>query len=546
MKSLYARLSLVFLCILLLLGAFSLWIAHHSAQIYFLEFTQRLNAPIAMYMAANGKWVKKGKLSGAALAELAEHVMMINPSVEVYLLNAEGRIVAQAADANTIAQRQVSLEPIHTFLQRENAAQTFPLLGDNPKNLEERRVFSAHPIEANNTTIGYIYVVLAGEQHRSLLSSIGSSYSVRTLVITLASVLLLALIGGLSVFFMLTYRLRLLTRRVYLWRDALPSLSPVDRLTSRQSDHQETTDSHSYRTLLSAPTTESNTNQQFTRLDEIDELAIAYDAMSERLLQQYHALEHKDQNRRELIANISHDLRTPLTTMQGYLETVLLKQHELTPDLQKKYLSIANKHGQRLRKLIAQLFELSKLSSGEMELQSEPFSLLEMAHDSIQDFAIRANESKISLLVIPDSVDDASLDVLADIALVHRVFENILDNALRFSSKQGYITISLERTRKQLVGVTVTDTGAGMSDADAKRIFEPRFSRHSENHQADHHAGLGLAIVHRILYLHSCDIKVRSKPGIGTSFTFSLPAATFSVPATVEKRTHATICCDSV
>ena len=539
MKSLYARLSLVFLCILLLLGAFSLWIAHRSAQIYFLEFTQRLNAPIAMYMAANGEWVDEGKISGAALAELAEHVMMINPSVEVYLLNAEGLVVAQAADANSIAQRQVSLEPIHTFLQLENDAQAFPLLGDNPRNLDEQRVFSVHPVRANNKVVGYIYVVLAGEQHRSLLASIGSSYSVRTLAITLASVLLLALLSGSSVFFMLTYRLRSLTRRVYLWRDTLPSLSPNDSLAPRQKDQRKDASSLSYRALLSKPTVQIKNSHASARLDEIDELALAYDAMAERLLQQYHALENKDQNRRELIANISHDLRTPLTTMQGYLETVLLKQNELSLDEQNNYLSIAHKHSQRLRKLIAQLFELSKLSSGEMELQCEPFSLLEMAHDTIQDFAIRASENQISLQVIPDCVGDSSLDVLADIALVHRVFENILDNALRHTGIHGRISIHLDRSQTRFVNVTVTDTGQGMPDADAKRIFEPRFSRHADTHQADHHAGLGLAIVHSILYLHGCDIEVSSEPNVGTSFTFSLPAAIFSLPTAAVERPHA-------
>jgi signal transduction histidine kinase len=512
-KSLYGRLSLVFLCILLLLGSFSLWIAHRSAVEYFLEFTQRLNAPIAMYMAADSELVKDGEINGMALTDLAEHVMMINPSVEVYLLDTDGYVMAQAVDENINAQSRVSLEPIRKFLEIESAAQAFPLYGDNPRNSDEQRVFSAHPIMTGDELAGYVYVVLAGEQHQTMLASIRSSYSVRTLVATFAGVLLLATIGGCAVFFMLTYRLRALTRRVHHWRENIPGNSP--------GEHQALV------SAVSCPRSGSagKTNPS-ARLDEIDELATAYDAMADRLLQQYHALEQKDQSRRELFADISHDLRTPLTTMQGYLETVLLKQDQLGPDVQRRYLSIAHKHSQRLRNLVDQLFELSKLNSGEQVLQCEAFSLLEMAHDSVQDFAMRAEQQKILLKVMPEGVNDNSLHVLADIALVQRVFENLLDNALRYTPKHGTISIHIGREREELVSVMLSDSGVGMSASDAQRVFEPRFTLDENTESHHHHAGLGLAIVHSILSLHSCEIRVSSTPGVGTSFNFELPATT--------------------
>ena len=522
MKSLYARLSLVFLCILLLLGSFSLWIAHRSAVEYFLEFTQRLNAPIAMYMAANSELVKDGAINAVALADLAEHVMMINPSVEVYLLDPEGYVMAQATDANLNAHLHVSLDPIRKFLEVESAAQAFPLYGENPGKSDELRVFSAHPIMTGGELAGYVYVVLAGEQHQTMLASIRSSYSVRTLVATFAGVLLLAIIGGSAVFFMLTYRLRALTRRVYHWRENIPGnavgdcQAPVSEVSFPRSESKA-------KLVLSGS---SSTTRSSARLDEIDELATAYDAMADRLLQQYHALEQKDQSRRELFADISHDLRTPLTTMQGYLETVLLKQDQLGPDVQRRYLSIAHKHSQRLRTLVDQLFELSKLNSGEQELQCEAFSLLEMAHDSVQDFSMRAEQQNIDLKVMPESVNDSSLDVLADIALVQRVFENLLDNALRYTPVHGRIDIHIGREREELVSVMLSDSGVGMSASDAQRVFEPRFTLDENTESHHHHAGLGLAIVHSILSLHSCDIRVSSTPGVGTSFNFELPATT--------------------
>nr|MBX2880828.1 hypothetical protein [Granulosicoccus sp.] len=128
MRSLYARLTLIFLVVLLLAGSIILWVAHRNNYHHFLEFTQRQNGPIAMYMAQHANLSISNELDEQALATLAPHVMMINPSVEVYLLHADGRIANHSLPPGDLKRNQIDLQPILQFLEEDAV---FPLLGDD-------------------------------------------------------------------------------------------------------------------------------------------------------------------------------------------------------------------------------------------------------------------------------------------------------------------------------------------------------------------------------------------------------------------------------
>ena len=519
MRSLAARLTLAFLLILLVFGALGLWLAERGARAYFTEFTQRLNAPIAMYMAENGALLdERGEIDRPALAELAEHVTMINPSVEVYLLDPGGVVVAQASTANLIARPHVSLEPVHAFIaagaNEEGRGAREPLLGDNPMQPGEPRAFSAHPLLDEGRLVGYVYAVLAGRSHETLLDSVRTSHSLRTLVILLGCALALAALAGGIVFFSMTRRLQALTRRVQAWQrsdaEAHPEPDPIEPRPAPDAPHR----------ARPGPI-----DERAAGLDEIDRLAAAHDTLRRRLGAQYEKLAERDRSRRELFAGISHDLRTPLTTLEGYLETLLIGQERQDPATVRRYLSIAQRQSRRLQRLIGELFELSRLDAGEFVLVREPFSLLELAHDAVQDVAMVAERRGIRLSVAPERIADASLDVDADIALVQRVFENLLGNALRYTEDGGAIGIALERVDASRVQVSVSDDGVGMRPEDAARVFEPRFTPDTDARRDEERAGLGLAIADRVVSLHGGRIGVRSRLGEGSVFTFTLPAA---------------------
>ena len=239
--------------------------------------------------------------------------------------------------------------------------------------------------------------------------------------------------------------------------------------------------------------------------------------MAEKINTQVHELKKMDSIRREMVANVSHDLRTPLTTMRGYLETLLLKNNELSKEEKKQYLETALKHSQHLGKLVEELFELARLDSCESVVYSEPFSMCELVQDVAQMYQLRAQQKAIQLDI------DMNLEsplVYGDIAMMQRVMENLLENGLQHTPEGGRILISVDVDSGRVV-VQVADSGSGIPTEDMPRIFE-RFYQQNINRSGNEHAGLGLAIVKRILELHGSVIKVRSEMNHGTTFSFHM------------------------
>ena len=489
LRSLHARLTLVFLAILLALGASVLEVARTGAERRSLEVTQRLNEPVARYMVETVDFVGPEGLRGGALAELAPHVMTINPSVRVYLLDADGDVVAQASSLNTIAPKRVDLDPVRRFLAPDAR---YPLLGDDPLG-DAPRPFSAWPVERDGATVGYVYATLAGADDATLAEALGASGATRELVALLGGALAFAALAGAAVFFTMTRRLRALTRRV----ESDPDAAPRGR-----------------RAAGARPS---------TRRDEIDELAHAYGSMTERLRAQYARLEESDADRRALVASVSHDLRTPLTTLAGYLETLELGDGTLGPDERRRCLALAHRHARVLRARVDQLFELSRLSADGARVVPERFSLRELAHDCLQDFAPLAAErgARLHVGVDADGPDDG-FAIDADIALVQRMLENLVDNALRHVAPGGRVEVALARGPGDRVRLEVRDDGSGMSAEVAGRAFDPAFSAASDGRGR---GGLGLAIVARIVALHGGRIGLRSREGVGTRFAIELPGA---------------------
>ena len=482
LRALHVRLTLVFLAILLALGAFCLWLAESSARTHSLEHTQRLNRSVARYMVETGAFADAEGLRGEALAELAPHVMTINPSAAVYLLDTAGEIVAQPDVLNSIAPRRVDLGPVRHLLAGDV---TYPLLGDDPLDGDESKPFSAWPVSVAGVLHGYVYVVLAGTPHTSWRDALDDSRATRDLAMMLSGALALAGLTGALVFFTLTRRLRELTASV-----------------ERQP-------------LVAGP-------HRARRHDELDELAHAYGSLTARLQSQYAKLERSDSDRRRLIASVSHDLRTPLTTLKGYLETLQLGEGRLGAAERERYLAIAHRHACKLGSRVDELFELSRLSTEDIAPRLEHFSLRELAHDCLQDFAPLALERSIALDVAVDaaSARGDSLSIEADIALVQRVFENLVDNALRHTAANGRVTLHLQRVAPRTLRVDVVDTGCGMPPEVASRVFDSCWSGHADDRSR---GGLGLAIVARAVELHGGRVGVDSRVGIGTRFRVELP-----------------------
>ncbi|GAB5412622.1 MAG: ATP-binding protein [Congregibacter sp.] len=481
-KHLYLRLALATGLLFLMVGGALILISTKTSELYRLETTQALNRDVALHAAQDMPLVSGGQVNKAALKELAHHVMFINPIVEVYLLDTRGNVLSHALPYETVLRDKVDMAPLQAFLREDRE---LPIFGDDPRSEDQKKAFSVSPIlDEVGETQAYLYTVLNGKDYEGIRQSLSESYNLRAGMQTIAAALGVALLGGWVLFFFLTRRLRHLASAVRAYRDG------------------------SYQQAIELPVAREGG-------DEIDVLSSAIRDMGSRIEQQFDAQREIDKNRRELIANVSHDLRTPVSSIQGYLETVLVK--ELDSSARKSYLETAHKQCLRLNELIGELFELSTLESDKVTPQWESFPVMELVQDIIHDHEIVAHERGISLSA--ESADQ-SVQVYADIAMIHRVLDNLIQNALKHTPQGGSITIRV-RDDEERVLVDVIDNGDGIASKDIPHIFD-RFYR-PETEEPDQGRGLGLAIVKRIVELHESQIAVRSERNQGTQFSFWLP-----------------------
>jgi len=222
-----------------------------------------------------------------------------------------------------------------------------------------------------------------------------------------------------------------------------------------------------------------------------------------------------------MVAAISHDLRTPLASLRGYLETLHLKEQTLTDEEKRSYQALALGHGERLSRLIDDLFALAILEASDARIQKEPFLLNELASDIVQRFKLDAKNKQLDLIT---DIPKTATFVGGDIALIERVLENLIENAIKYTPTGGTVQIVLSETEGG-VSVCVADTGQGIQPDQLPHIFERFFQAGEPHRDTTKGAGLGLAIAQRILHLHDGDIAVKSTPGAGTSLSFRLSAS---------------------
>jgi two-component system OmpR family sensor kinase len=244
-------------------------------------------------------------------------------------------------------------------------------------------------------------------------------------------------------------------------------------------------------------------------------LATTFEEMSARIGLQLEQLREVDLHRRELVANVSHDLRTPLASLRGYLDTLLLKEGTLSKEEQRRFLEIASRHSERLGRLVDELFELAKLDAQVTPPRAEPFSMPELVQDVVQKFQLRAEGAGVRLAA--EFLHELP-PVDGDIALMERVLENLIENAIRYTPAGGRVTVALAAEEGKVV-VRVSDTGRGITEESLPRIFD-RFYRGDDPTGGG--AGLGLSIARRILELHGATLTAQSAVGQGTVFSFAL------------------------
>ncbi|MEP7257528.1 MAG: HAMP domain-containing sensor histidine kinase [Flavitalea sp.] len=479
---LFWKIIVVFTSLLIALGLVFFLIASRFSVSYYNSAHQQLFGDIAQHLATFTHPFKNGRPDTAVTHDIMHSTMVANPSVEVYLLDTTGKIIDYVVPDKTVQTHQVDIIKVKDWLVAPKEKRP---LGVNPKQINEPSIFSAAPVLQNGQLTGYVYAVLSSEKQREILSSLNDHLYFRLSVYIFFAALLVAFLVGIVTFFLIT--------------DSICKIAGVVK-KFKEGDY--------------SARIEGNVKGNLGMLSN------TFNDMADVIVDNLEKITATDKFRQELIANVSHDLRTPLSITQGYIETIIMKKDKLSSSEREKYLSIVHDSTTRLSALVEQLFQYAKLEANLVTVRKEQFLLDELAADILMTYELKAKEKSIRLNI--ESPSGLS-PVFADIALTERVFQNLLDNALRFTPEGGRIIIRLLQG-KAGVEVQVADTGVGITAEDQSYIFD-RYKQSGRVESPQKGMGIGLAIVKKIMELHQTTINVSSEIGKGTQFLFVLPMA---------------------
>ena len=229
-------------------------------------------------------------------------------------------------------------------------------------------------------------------------------------------------------------------------------------------------------------------------------------------------MENLEKMRRDFVANISHELRTPMTSINGFIEGIL--DGTIPEEKQKDYLNIVKDEVKRLQRLVSDMLDIARMEAGETKVNITEFDICEIVRISVIHLHQIMEDKNLNFRA---HFEQESMMVKADRDAIQRVMINLLHNATKFTPEEGSITVSI-RAVKANAEITVSDTGQGIPLEDLPYVFD-RFHKADKSRSQDKTSvGLGLYIVKNILKAHKQDIAVRSELGKGTAFIFNFAA----------------------
>ena len=230
-------------------------------------------------------------------------------------------------------------------------------------------------------------------------------------------------------------------------------------------------------------------------------------------------LKQLERTRQEFVANVSHELRTPLSLIKGYVET-LLDGARGKPEVAERFLKIIERNTQRLDLLIQDLLTISALEAGRMKLSLHSVALRPLVEKIFTDLKPPADNKNITLInQLPE------LTATTDASRLEQVFANLLDNAIKYGRAQGRVTVGGKNSDKGKIEVFVQDDGPGIPAESLDRVFERFYRVDKARSREQGGTGLGLSIVKHIVQAHGGEVWVKSEPGKGATFFFTLPSA---------------------
>ena len=474
MGSMFSRLMLSScLLVFLLLTLLWQWLDFsHEASVELVQ--QSLHKELAEHMAHINPMLSRGVTSDAALKEAFHDFMLLGPSFEIYTLDPGGRVIAYDAPEEKILSPQVDLTRISAFLNN----QALPVFGTDPRGVQQEKIFSVTELrDPAGALTGYLYVIIGGEEFDHWQSAVLARHQQQTwLVNLLISMLFALLLFALMLKFMTAPLSRLST--------------DLGRIRQPQTNEGP----------VSLP-------GKYEGASEVTRLATDINSLLAQVTLQHQQMKHQQQAKQDFLLHLSHDLKTPLTSLLGFIETWRLSGDDSHRD---KLIDMAASSGYKLQHLLAQLLELCALENQTIEPRSSKFKLSEFLLDIHQSYQPKALARGVQLYFEGDE-----MEVNTDPQLLTRILNNLLDNALRYTPAGGQIAVK-PAWRNKNWQLMIRDTGSGMHQHELEALTQHRPKAPSFEDQSPlPQLGVGLAIVQKLTRMLDCRIDIQSEPGKG-------------------------------
>lgn len=485
--TLYQKLSTTLLLVfLLIVGAF-IYIIQSFEAISRVQAEQKLHEELAEHLVHDNPLLSSGQHDYKALQNLFHSMMILGPNFEFYVLDKQGNILTYSAKPGEVKRKKVNLAPINAVLAGE---QSYPIYADDPRSRDQKKIFSVAPILKDGQLTGYLYVILGGQIYDSILSNVKNNEQVQLLgVLALVSILFLLVLLLVSFQFFVS-PIKRLTHQVSQLR-----LDKLDKKLAKIEDQANG--------------------------KEVGELSHVFNQLIDQINRQFEQLSAVDKERRELLAHLSHDLRTPLASLQGFLQTIQLKKDTLTKQDWQQYIERCLKNAQSLKGFVDQIFELAHLESGEVTVSMESFPLADLLYDMVDKFSLVASNKNIRFEV---ELKQEDVKISTDIAKLERILTNLVENALRHTPSGGRICLGAQVDEELgQVSLVIKDSGTGINQDELPYLFEPRYRGKQAIDDDKRHIGLGLTITRKLVKLLGSEIYASNNPEGGANFRFGLP-----------------------
>ncbi len=475
--TIFRKLTILMFGLLAALGILFITITYFAVNYYHQASTQRLNKEVAAHIATYTSPFTGAGLNKEKADSVFQSAMVLSPAAEVYFLDNTGKVIYFHASKNDIKEWNISTKPIEEYIATKGEQY---ITGVDPKDPDHNKIFSAADVSNGKEMLGYIYVILDSEKSESIMGLLMGGH---ILSLTLKSFIIILL---LSFIFSFLYLKR-------IGKNFQQMIAVLERFEKGE---------YAARFNLQSQ-------------DEMLPVTSAFNKMADLLVENINKLTRSEDERKNFIAAISHDLRTPLSIARGYTETLLLKKQPITE--QEDYAKLIYTKILQIENMVKQLFELSKIDAVEFKPQMEPFVFSEIVQEAVNTHQLIAAERKLTMNCTGCS---SMIWIKADVSMIERVIQNLVDNALKNTPENGSVNISVE-AGPDTVKFTIENNGTALNQSILHWIASTGNAEMLSSGRPQK-AGLGLVIVQKILFLHHTKLVAETKDDL-TSFSFNLP-----------------------